>query len=60
MVFDNSVILGAVAIGAAVAGGALFTVKYNKQKTKTDTNRVTIKDVNTSGDVAGRDINKRK
>ncbi|MGR6331374.1 hypothetical protein ACU5AX_20115 [Sphingomonas sp. XXL09] len=52
--------LGIVALAVIAAGGALFAFRYNKSKSRADTNRVTIRDVTTNGDVAGRDIHKRK
>ncbi len=52
--------LGIVALAVVAASGALFAFRYNKSKTRTDTNRVTIRDVTTDGDVAGRDIHKGK
>lgn len=52
--------LGIVALAVIAAGGALFAFRYNKSKARTDTNRVTIRDVTTDGDVAGRDIHKGK
>ena len=48
-------IVGLVAL--VVAGGALLTLKIRVRGG--DRNKVTIKDVSTTGDVAGRDINKR-
>ena len=56
---DTSLVIGAVVVGAALAGGALLTLRISRQKSKTDTNKVVIRDVTTTGDVAGRDINKR-
>lgn len=52
--------LGIVALAVVAASGALFAFRYNRSKTRTDTNRVTIRDVTTNGDVAGRDIHKNK
>ena len=52
--------LSVIALAVIAAGGALFAFRYNKSTTKTDTNRVVIRDVTTNGDVAGRDINKPK
>ena len=50
-------IIAIVALAVIVAGGALLSVRINKQRT--NSNKVTIRDVDTLGDVAGRDIHKK-
>jgi hypothetical protein len=52
-------IIALVAMAVVVAGGALLSVRISRQRNKTSTNKVTIRDVETLGDVAGRDINKK-
>jgi hypothetical protein len=53
-------IIALVAMAVVVAGGALLSVRISRQRNKTSTNKVTIRDVETLGDVAGRDINKKQ
>jgi hypothetical protein len=52
-------IIAIVALAVIVAGGALVSIRVSKQRNRADTNHVTIRDVDTMGDVAGRDINKK-
>ena len=55
----NIEIIAMVALAVVVAGGALFSFKVSKQRNRSDVNRTTIRDIDTTGDVAGRDINKK-
>ena len=42
---DQSLVLGGVIVGAAIAGGALISLRISKQKRKSDVNIHTIRDV---------------
>lgn len=53
-------IIALVAMAVVVAGGALLSVRINRQRNRSSINKVNMRDVETSGDVAGRDINKRR
>jgi len=52
-------IVAVVAMAVIIAGGALLSVRISKQRNRTNTHKVTIRDVDSLGDVAGRDINKK-
>lgn len=51
--------IGVVALAVVAAGGAFLALRITIQKRSDNSNKVTIRDVRTKGDVAGRDINKK-
>lgn len=60
MIDPNSFVVGVVVgAGLGAAGGAILTVKISRQNKSDSSNKVTIRDVNTLGDVVGRDSSKK-
>lgn len=55
----NLQLIVVVALAVIAAGGALFALRISFQRRSDRSNKVTIRDVRTNGDVAGRDINKK-